>query len=108
MLSRISGLRWRINGVKSLASAHFLHTEASLRPRRCLMYMPGTSEKMMRKGAGLDVDVVCMDCEDAVALNAKDDARQLIRQVLGSQEFGRTEAAVGEPGIVIFHHHLNL
>lgn len=45
------------------------------RPRRCQLSVPGSSEKMMSKAAGLDIDHVFLDLEDAVAPSAKTDAR---------------------------------
>src|SRR6056297_1286000 len=45
------------------------------RPRRCQLSVPGSSEKMLRKASQLDVDHVFLDLEDAVAPNAKADAR---------------------------------
>ena len=41
------------------------------RARRCQLSVPGSSEKMMTKSAGLDLDHVFLDLEDAVAPNAK-------------------------------------
>ena len=44
-----------------------IHTSACLsapvRPRRALLYMPGSSPKMLTKATTLDVDTVCMDLE---------------------------------------------
>jgi citrate lyase subunit beta / citryl-CoA lyase len=45
------------------------------RARRCQLSVPGSSEKMLSKAAGLAVDHVFLDLEDAVAPNAKADAR---------------------------------
>ena len=45
------------------------------RARRCQLSVPGSSEKMLEKAAGLDVDHVFLDLEDAVAPSAKPDAR---------------------------------
>lgn len=33
------------------------------RPRRALLYMPGSSEKMLKKAPTLGADTVCMDLE---------------------------------------------
>ncbi len=65
-----------------------------MRPRRALLYVPGTSMKMMTKAAGLDVDSVCLDLEDAVALGQKEEARGLVTQALAELDFGRTERCV--------------
>ena len=65
-----------------------------MRPRRALLYVPGTSMKMMTKAAGLEVDSVCLDLEDAVALGQKEEARALVAQALAELDFGRTERCV--------------
>ena len=65
-----------------------------MRPRRALLYVPGTSMKMMSKAAGLDLDTVCLDLEDAVALGQKEEARALAAQALAELDFGRTERCV--------------
>ena len=41
------------------------------RARRCQLSVPGSSEKMLTKAAGLDLDHVFLDLEDAVAPSAK-------------------------------------
>jgi hypothetical protein len=58
------------------------------------MYMPGDSERFLKKAAGLDVDVVCMDIEDAVAPDRKSVAREMIGDALQTLDFGRSERAV--------------
>jgi citrate lyase subunit beta/citryl-CoA lyase len=45
------------------------------RARRCQLSVPGSSDKMLSKAAGLDVDHIFLDLEDAVAPSAKPDAR---------------------------------
>ena len=44
------------------------------RARRCVLSVPGSSEKMMAKAAAIEVDQVLLDLEDAVAPNAKEAA----------------------------------
>jgi len=58
-----------------------------VRPRRALLYLPGSSEKMLTKAATLKVDTVCMDLEDAVAANKKAEARGLIVNALNTLAF---------------------
>ncbi len=65
-----------------------------MRPRRALLYVPGINLKMMTKAAGLNVDSVCLDLEDAVALSKKEEARELVIQALADLDFGRTERCV--------------
>lgn len=54
------------------------------RLRRCQLSVPGSSEKMMAKSAGLDLDHVFLDLEDAVAPNAKERARGMIVDALNN------------------------
>lgn len=57
------------------------------RSRRCQLSVPGSSEKMMAKSAGLDCDHVFLDLEDAVAPNAKSDARGMIVEALNKHDW---------------------
>lgn len=61
------------------------------RARRALLYVPGDDLHKIHKAAALDADCVCMDMEDGVALNRKDEARQTIREALQTLDFGRSE-----------------
>ena len=57
------------------------------RARRCQLSVPGSSEKMMTKSAGLDLDHVFLDLEDAVAPNAKPAARGMIVDALNNLDW---------------------
>ncbi|MDE0660660.1 MAG: CoA ester lyase [Gammaproteobacteria bacterium] len=57
------------------------------RPRRCQLSVPGSSERMLAKAAGLDVDHVFLDLEDAVAPNAKPAARGKVVDALNGLEW---------------------
>ena len=59
--------------------------------RRALLYMPGDDRHKIEKALTLDVDCICMDMEDGVALNRKADARRTIAGALGELAFGRSE-----------------
>ncbi len=48
---------------------------AAYRPRRTCLSVPGSSSKMIEKAKGLPADEVFLDLEDAVALDAKAQAR---------------------------------
>jgi citrate lyase subunit beta / citryl-CoA lyase len=56
------------------------------RPRRTCLSVPGSSQKMIDKSKGLPADEVFLDLEDAVAVDAKAEAR------------GRVAAALAAPG----------
>jgi citrate lyase subunit beta/citryl-CoA lyase len=57
------------------------------RARRCQLSVPGSSEKMMTKAAGLDLDHVFLDLEDAVAPSAKPGARGMIVEALNGLDW---------------------
>jgi citrate lyase beta subunit len=62
--------------------------------RRSLLYMPGSSEKMIRKAAGRGADVVILDLEDGVHPDAKDQAREQVARLIPEVDFGGTEVFV--------------
>ena len=55
------------------------------------MYVPGNDERKMAKIPVLGADCVCLDCEDGVAINKKEAARENIRHLLDTQciDFGK-------------------
>ncbi len=65
-----------------------------MRARRALLYMPGDDERKIRKATTLDVDCVCLDMEDGVALSRKAEARATIPATLRELSFGRAERLV--------------
>ena len=46
--------------------------------RRSVLYVPGDSEKMMQRAAGIDADVLLLNLEDGVALARKEAARDTL------------------------------
>ncbi len=64
------------------------------RARRCQLSVPGSSEKMMGKAAGLAVDHIFLDLEDAVAPAEKPPARGKIVEALNSLDFGNSVRCV--------------
>ncbi|KAF2088145.1 citrate lyase subunit beta [Saccharata proteae CBS 121410] len=50
--------------------------------RRALLYVPGSSRKMLDKSRGLNVDCVAYDLEDSVTPGKKAEARTNLRQLL--------------------------
>lgn len=64
---------------------------SSIRPRRSVLYMPGSNERALEKAKSLDVDAVIFDLEDAVAPDAKEAARALVCQAAQSGEYGHRE-----------------
>ncbi|SOY67707.1 HpcH/HpaI aldolase/citrate lyase family protein [Cupriavidus taiwanensis] len=68
--------------------------ERTRRLRRCQLSVPGSSEKMMAKAAGMGVDFVFLDLEDAVAPSEKRPARRKIVEALNGLDWGRTTRCV--------------
>ena len=64
------------------------------RLRRCQLSVPGSSEKMIAKAAGLGVDYIFFDLEDAVAPAQKKEARRNIVSALNTLDFGRSVRCV--------------
>ena len=54
--------------------------------RRCSLSVPGSSERMLLKTIGLEVDEVIADLEDSVAAESKEPARDLVGAVLEREE----------------------
>ncbi len=65
-----------------------------MRARRALLYMPGDDRHKIEKALTLGVDCICMDMEDGVAINRKDEARRTIVAALAELDFSRTEKLV--------------
>ena len=65
-----------------------------LRPRRSVLYMPATNASAVRKARDLPCDCVILDLEDAVAPEAKADARQAAMAAVREGGFGQRELIV--------------
>ncbi|WP_375482334.1 HpcH/HpaI aldolase/citrate lyase family protein [uncultured Jatrophihabitans sp.] len=64
------------------------------RARRSLLYMPSSNPKALEKAKTLPVDGIIFDLEDAVAPDAKADARGAAVAAVRSGEYGRRELTV--------------
>jgi citrate lyase subunit beta / citryl-CoA lyase len=71
----------------------------TIRPRRSVLYMPGSNARAMEKARELPADAVIFDLEDAVAPDAKAKARELIVQALQKGGFGSREVLVRINGL---------
>ena len=67
---------------------------ATPRPRRSVLYMPGSNTRAMEKGRSLPADALILDLEDAVAPDAKEQARANIRTALSEGGYGKREILV--------------
>jgi citrate lyase subunit beta/citryl-CoA lyase len=69
-------------------------TQRPRRARRSQLSVPGSSEKMLQKGAESAADHVFCDLEDAVAPSAKVEARDKIAWALNNLDWGRKTRCV--------------
>ena len=54
-----------------------MQSNNAIRPRRSLLFVPGLRPDMFAKALNSGADIVCIDMEDAVARNRKDEGRAL-------------------------------
>ena len=66
----------------------------NVRPRRSVLYMPGSNVRALEKAKTLPVDCVVLDLEDSVAPEAKEDARQKVTEAVKSGGFGPREVFI--------------
>lgn len=66
----------------------------TLRPRRSVLYMPGSNGRALEKGKGLDADGLILDLEDAVAPDAKAAARSQVMEAVRAGGYGHRELFV--------------
>jgi len=64
---------------------------AVFRPRRSLLYMPGSNPRVLEKARGLLADGLIIDLEDAVAVEAKESARAIVAVALSAGGYGPRE-----------------
>jgi citrate lyase subunit beta/citryl-CoA lyase len=73
--------------------------EEVFRPRRSVLYMPASRASALEKAKGLPADALIFDFEDAVAPDAKADARRMAVQAALSGDYGRREIAIRANGL---------
>lgn len=65
-----------------------------VRPRRSVLYMPGSNERALEKAKTISADALILDLEDAVAPDAKVAARELICAKVKAGGYGRREIII--------------
>jgi citrate lyase subunit beta/citryl-CoA lyase len=65
-----------------------------VRPRRSLLFMPGSNLRAMEKARNLAADCIILDLEDSVAPDAKAIAREQIAQAIAAKGFGKRELLI--------------
>lgn len=69
-------------------------SDASLRPRRSVLYMPAANERALEKAKTIPCDAIIFDLEDAVSPDAKDAARANAVAAVNSGEYGHRELTI--------------
>lgn len=67
---------------------------SAFRPRRSVLYMPSSNERALEKAKTLPVDALILDLEDAVAPDAKAQARRNAAAAVTSGEYGAKELTI--------------
>jgi citrate lyase subunit beta/citryl-CoA lyase len=65
-----------------------------IRPRRSVLYMPGSNARALEKARTLPADGVILDLEDSVAPDAKEAARRQVADVVKGGGFGAREVFI--------------
>ena len=72
---------------------------STIRPRRSVLYMPGSNARALEKARGLDADALILDLEDAVSPDAKELARKQVCEAVVAGGFGHREIAIRVNGL---------
>lgn len=72
---------------------------AAHRPRRSVLYMPGSKSRALEKAEGLPADALILDLEDAVAPEEKPAARDLVYDAVEARRFGPREVIIRINGL---------
>lgn len=70
-----------------------------IRPRRSVLYMPGSNARALEKGRALAADGLILDLEDAVAPDAKALARDRILAAIAAGGYGKRELILRVNGL---------
>ena len=69
------------------------------RPRRSVLYMPGSNAKALAKARTLSADALILDLEDSVAPDAKPLARKQVVEAVRAADFGGREVIIRINGL---------
>ncbi len=74
-------------------------SDDALRPRRSVLYMPGANERALEKAKAIPADALILDLEDAVAPDAKPEARERVCAAVTGGGYGSRELTIRANGI---------
>ena len=72
---------------------------AQIKPRRSVLYMPGSNPRALEKAKSLAADGLILDLEDAVAVDAKVEARALVCEAVKAGGYGDRELIIRVNGL---------
>ena len=70
-----------------------------IRPRRSVLYMPGSNQRALEKAKTISVDALVLDLEDAVAPEQKAQARENIAAAVNAGGYGNRELVIRINGL---------
>jgi len=76
-----------------------MSSTAQFRPRRSCLYMPGANARALEKARTLPADMLILDLEDAVAPDAKAEARDVILSAVSERAYGSREVIIRINGL---------
>ncbi|MFV0367050.1 MAG: HpcH/HpaI aldolase/citrate lyase family protein [Hyphomicrobiaceae bacterium] len=71
----------------------------TVRPRRSVLYMPGSNSRALDKAKTIPADALILDLEDAVAPDAKTEARDKVCEAVASGGYGKRELIIRVNGL---------
>ncbi|MEE2878893.1 MAG: CoA ester lyase [Pseudomonadota bacterium] len=74
-------------------------TQTTHRPRRSCLYMPGANPRALEKAKTLAADTLILDLEDAVAPDAKTEARETVCSAVKAGGYGKREVVIRVNGL---------
>ncbi|MFO1089047.1 MAG: CoA ester lyase [Hyphomicrobiales bacterium] len=66
----------------------------TVRPRRSVLYMPGSNERALEKAKTIPADALILDLEDSVAPDEKPVARERVAKAVKTRAYGRREIVI--------------
>lgn len=73
--------------------------DVTARPRRSVLYMPGSNARAMEKAREIPADALILDLEDAVAPDAKEEARAQVVHAVTQGGYGKREIVIRVNGL---------
>ena len=71
----------------------------TIRPRRSVLYIPGTNERALQKAKSIAADALILDLEDSVSPDAKPKARANVEQAVKAGNYGKRELVIRINGL---------